>query len=164
MLFRSERFGLLWGLSSMGGALLAGLLAHPGPRRRAIAPLRISMVSVLLTMVGIFAVCAAPDTASALFWVVPTGLANGAWLVPVQAALQDLVVETERATAVAVFACLSLVIGFLGPWCVGALSDAFVWVAGGRGLALAMAIVALASLVSAAGFHFAHKRLDLTLA
>ena len=30
--------------------------------------------------------------------------------------------------------------------------------------ALVMAIVALASLVSATGFHFAHKRLDLTLA
>ncbi len=152
-----QRFGLLWGLSSMGGALLAGLLAQPGQRRGAVAPMRVSSVSVVLTMLGIFAVCAAPDAGSALLWVVPTGLANGAWLVPVQAALQDMVAETERATAVAVFACLSLVVGFLGPWCVGALSDAFGWVAGGRGLALAMAMVALASLVSAAGFHRAHR-------
>jgi len=153
------RYGLTWGLSSMLGALVAGLIAQACARRQPRYPLYLAAVAVLATMVGIFGVCAASSATGALLWVVPTGLANGAWLVPVQATLQDLVEDAERATAAALFACLSLVIGFLGPWCVGALSDHFSFIAGGRGLALAIAVVALASVVSVAGFWSAARKL-----
>ena len=153
------RYGLTWGLASMAGALLAGVVSQRLAQRDSRYPLVLAAVAVFLTMMGIVGVCTASSAGIALLWAVPTGLANGAWLVPVQAVLQDLVADTERATAAALFACLSLVIGFLGPWCVGALSDHFAALPHQRGLPLSISLVSLASLVSVSGFLAAARRL-----
>jgi hypothetical protein len=67
--------------------------------------------------------------------------------------LQDLVDAGSRATAAAVFACSSLLIGFLGPWAVGALSDAWSPRFGDDTLRYAIAAVLLVGV--AGGYAFA---------
>jgi MFS transporter, Spinster family, sphingosine-1-phosphate transporter len=147
------QYGLVFGLSSMAGALLAGRLGNHLGQVRAGGALRIAAIAGPVTLAFMAAVCFTPGVVAALALLVPAGLANGAWLVPVQATLQDLVDAGSRATAAAVFACSSLLIGFLGPWAVGALSDAWSPRFGDDTLRYAIAAVLLVGL--AGGYAFA---------
>lgn len=136
-------YGLIFGLSAMTGALLAGHFGNRLSARRSGAALSISMLAAAACLLGMAAVCFAPSRPLALGLLVPAGIASGAWLVPVQATIQDLVDARTRATAAALFACASLLIGFLGPWAVGALSDAWAAARGAGSLRPAIATALL---------------------
>ena len=69
-----------------------------------------------------------------------------------QATLQDLVNSQVRATAAALFACCALIIGFMGPWVVGALSDAWTPRFGDQTLRYAIAAVMVAGVGSIVAF------------
>lgn len=145
-------YGLIFGISSMIGALLAGKLGNMLSTRTAGAGMLIAAVGVGVALSFMAAVCFAPSVTMALALLVPCGIANGAWLVPVQASLQDLVNAQVRATAAAIFACSSLIIGFLGPWVVGALSDAWAPYIGQQTLRFAIAAVLVAGIGSVIAF------------
>ena len=150
-------YGLIFGISSMVGVLIAGKLGNVLAKTAEGRPLLISAAGVTTAMVFMLGVCFSPNTWVALGLLVPCGVANGTWLVPVQATLQDLVAAQTRATAAAIFACLSLIVGFLGPWAVGALSDAWTPQSGDRSLRYAIAAVLIASIGSIIAFVFASR-------
>lgn len=150
-------YGLIFGISSMVGVLLAGKLGNFLAKNAEGRPLLISAAGVTTAMVFMAGVCFSPNMWVALGLLVPCGVANGTWLVPVQATLQDLVTAQTRATAAAIFACLSLIIGFLGPWAVGALSDAWTPQFGDQTLRYAIAAVLIASIGSSIAFVFAAR-------
>ncbi len=150
-------YGLIFGISSMVGVLLAGKLGNLLAKSALGRPLLISAAGVTATMVFMAGVCFSPNMGVALGLLVPCGVANGTWLVPVQATLQDLVAAQTRATAAAIFACLSLIVGFLGPWVVGALSDAWTPQFGDQTLRYAIAAVLIASIGSSIAFVLAAR-------
>jgi MFS transporter, Spinster family, sphingosine-1-phosphate transporter len=151
------KYGLIFGLSSMAGALLSGQVGNRLGQRSTGGALRIAAIAGPVTLLCMAGVCFAPGLSAALWLLVPTGLANGAWLVPVQATLQDLVGARSRATAAAVFACSSLIIGFMGPWAVGAFSDSWSARFGGETLRYAIAAVLLVGVAGGYAFSAAER-------
>jgi MFS family permease len=147
-----RNFGLIFGLSSMTGALIGGKLGNDCARRTEGSPLLIAAAGVAVATIFMGAICLVPGSDAAFMLLVPAGIATGSWLVPVQATLQDLVDARSRATAAAIFACLALIIGFLGPWAVGYLSDLWLPRFGDQTLRYAILAVLAAGFGGSAAF------------
>ena len=118
-------YGIVNGASAVSGTLLAGALADRLARLDPRWRLRVAAASVGLSMPILIGVCVAPDPRFAVWLSVPSGIV-GAGYAPVLFAIgQSLAPARIRALTSSVLILFITGGGMLlGPWAVGALSDA----------------------------------------
>lgn len=119
-------FALGYGLSSLLGMLACGWLSDRLARQSAAAPIRLATASLLALTLCILLICVATDSSYAVIFLIIGGLLGGGYSATILAGLQDLVPDSIRATATAVFAFLVTFVGMVGgPYTAGVLSDLF---------------------------------------
>jgi len=145
--------GLIFGISGIAGILMGGYL---GGRRFAgnePAQMRLSAITVAMLVPCFVMFLLAPGKYEALIVLMPLSVIFNFCLGPAFALLQRLVVDSARATTLAVVMLLTNLIGMgAGPQVVGILSDAFAPIFGGDSLRYAMLLMSLVAFWSA--YHF----------
>lgn len=156
----SARFGLAFGPAGLVGALLFGAVSDRLSRRDPRWPLRLAGVSLFAATLVILGVSWAPDVRTATLLAIPAGLLGGGWSVGVLTALQNMLPQTIRATATALFTFVTTMIGLVfGPYVVGALSDVF-GTADAAGLREALTLCIVAGFPAALALWSAARRVD----
>jgi MFS family permease len=141
-------YGLVNGAAAITGTLLAGFLADRlavlDPRWR----LRVAAASVALSMPILIAICAVPNAQLAIWLSVPSGIVGAGYAPVLFAIAQSLAPARIRAVTSSVLILFITGGGMLiGPWAMGALSDAFAPRYGTESLRVAMiAVLATMSL------------------
>ncbi len=139
-------FGLSYGLANfaagVAGTLLAGVLADRlaklDPRWR----LRVAAASVGLSMPILIAICAVPNAKLAIWLSVPSGVVGAGYAPVLFAIAQSLAPARVRAVTSSVMILFITGGGMLiGPWAMGALSDALAPAYGADSLRVAMICV-----------------------
>lgn len=134
-------FGLIFGVTSVVGALAAGWLADRLSARNRAWPLKLAAFSVCGTTVLLWAVCFSPSVSLAYGLLALCGLLGGGWLAPVQATVQDMLPAELRATGTAVLNFCIILFGVTtSPQIVGLLSDWLAPTHGPHALRQALAI------------------------
>jgi MFS family permease len=111
--------------TGVASSFLGGHLADRLGRRDPRWPLRVAALSALAGLPCTVAFLLWPDPWVALFGISFIGIAGGMWPPPTYATSQSLVPAHMRARATAILLLFLNLVGLgLGPWVVGALSDA----------------------------------------
>lgn len=118
-------YGIVNGAAGVAGTLTAGLLAdrlaRHGPRWR----LRVAAASVAFSMPILIAICAVPNPSVAVWLSVPSGIIGAGYAPVLFAIAQSLAPARVRAVTSSVLILFITGGGMLiGPWVIGALSDA----------------------------------------
>jgi MFS family permease len=135
-------YGLVNGAAAITGTLLAGFLADRlavlDPRWR----LRVAAASVALSMPILIAICAVPNAKLAIWLSVPSGIVGAGYAPVLFAIAQSLAPARIRAVTSSVLILFITGGGMLiGPWAMGALSDALAPRYGTESLRVAMIAV-----------------------
>ena len=118
-------YGLVNGAAAVSGTLLAGVLADRLARLDPRWRLRVAAASVALSMPILIAICAVPNPTLAVWLAVPSGLVGAGYAPVLFAIAQSLAPARVRAVTSSVLILFITGGGMLiGPWLIGALSDA----------------------------------------
>jgi MFS family permease len=133
------QYGIVNGAAGVAGTLLAGVLADRlaplDPRWR----LRVAAASVALSMPLLIAICLVPDPRVAALLSIPSGVVGSGYAPVLFAIAQSLAPARVRAVTSSVLILFITGGGMLiGPWVMGALSDALAPRYGTEGLRFAM--------------------------
>jgi MFS family permease len=133
------QYGIVNGAAGVAGTLLAGVLADRlaplDPRWR----LRVAAACVALSMPLLIAICLVPDPRVAALLSIPSGIVGSGYAPVLFAIAQSLAPARVRAVTSAVLILFITGGGMLiGPWVMGALSDALAPRYGAEGLRFAM--------------------------
>jgi MFS family permease len=132
--------------SSLLGGWLADQLGKRDPRW----PMRVAALSALLALPFTLAFLFSPDPWIALLVISPLGALGGMWPPPTYAGSQNLVPAHMRAFTTAILLFFLNLVGLgLGPWLIGALSDAFAQDYGAQSIRYAIAAGACSYLLGA---------------
>jgi MFS family permease len=132
--------------SSLLGGWLADRLGKRDPRW----PMRVAALSALLALPFTLAFLFSPDPWIALLVISPLGALGGMWPPPTYAGSQNLVPAHMRAFTTAILLFFLNLVGLgLGPWLIGALSDAFAQDYGAESIRYAIAAGACSYLLGA---------------
>lgn len=133
-------FGSTFVVPGIVGTILFGVIADKIIKDNYGRMLWLSAFALTGATLAVLGATWAPTLNQALFWAVPAGLLGGGWAVGIYAGLQYILPDNMRATGTAIAMLAVNLLGYvLGPWLVGALSDAFG--EGATGLRMALSVV-----------------------
>jgi MFS family permease len=119
------RYGLVNGAAGVAGTLLAGMLADRLARADPRWRLRVAAASVAFSMPILIGICVVPDPKIAVWLSVPSGIIGAGYAPVLFAIAQSLAPVRVRAVTSSVLILFITGGGMLiGPWVMGALSDA----------------------------------------
>ncbi len=143
-------FGLISGLSALVGTALAGRLGVVLGRRDPRWLTWLPAIGVAIALPFLLGVSLLEDAWWAIACAVPAGLTAAGWAPLTYTVVQNLVPASMRAVAASVLIFFITLLGMgVGPWAVGALSDAFAPGYGDASLRMALVVVLAASAVGA---------------
>jgi MFS family permease len=132
-------YGLVNGAAAVAGTLTAGMLADRLARLDPRWRLRVAAASVAFSMPILIAICAVPDPNVAVWLSVPSGIVGAGYAPVLFAIAQSLAPAQVRALTSSVLILFITGGGMLiGPWVMGALSDALTPRFGSEALRVAM--------------------------
>jgi MFS family permease len=139
-------FGTTFVVPGILGTILFGIVADKVIKDNYGRMLTLSAAALTGATLAVLGATWAPTLDQALLWAVPAGLLGGGWAVGIYAGLQYILPDNMRATGTAIAMLAVNLLGYvLGPWLVGALSDAFG--EGAAGLRMALTIVVPAGII-----------------
>lgn len=118
-------FALNFGLSSLVGMLLFGVVADRVASRGMHWPVRLSALAILVVTVATLLVTWSDRFTTAILLAVPAGLVGGGWGVGVMVTLQYILPPRIRASGTALLNTITALTAYVvAPWVTGLLSEA----------------------------------------
>ena len=163
----NARYGGPSFIAGLSGALLIGVLCDRLAARNSRWPYRLSAMGLAGFFVTMFWLCFTDSVTLATILTFPAGLMAGGWVIAQQAALQDLLPASIRATATSVWAFALTFAGLvLGVQLAGILTDILSDQYGTQAIRYALAAILLVNIPAIgallmAGRRFEQDRADL---